>query len=158
MNSLLRLVGCSLLALALGACSHVDLRPEGNPDRVLSGSVQVPMDLMPPPDAELVVRLIDPAQIGLSSAQVAKDLVIGERGARELPETVVAQQVIRAPAAFPASFRLEYTATDAQLRHGLNLEARLWWGGKLRFRNLEAQVVTLETAGSPQTILMQPAR
>ncbi len=157
MTPLLRAVGVSLLALFVAACSHVDLRPEGNPERVLTGTVNVRMDLMPPGDAELIVRLVDPAQIAVGTNQVASDLAIGERGGRELPETVVAQQVIRTPTTFPVTFRLEFTATDAQLRHGLNLEARLWWGAKLRFRNLEAQVVTLENVDSPQTIGIEPA-
>ena len=156
-RSLLALVVAGWVWLAAG-CGHVDVAPESDPNRVVTGTVNVRMDLMPPPDAELVVRLIDPPDVTTAPASAARDLVIGERGSRENPEAIVAQQVIRAPSAMPAGFRLEFSADETQLRRGFNIEARLSWGGRLRFRNVEAQVVTLGNANSPIAIWMEPVQ
>ncbi len=158
MKRLALLSAAVVLGLGLFGCGHVDLTPESDPNRVLTGTVNVRMDLLPPPDTEVVVRLVEPPDVTAAPAAVAKDVVIGERGTRERPEQVVAEQVIRAPASMPVSFRLEYRADDAQLRRGLNLEARISWGGRLRFRNIEAQAVILSNSTQPQTIWVEPVR
>lgn len=148
-------------ALLLGAgCGHVDLTPEGDPNRVLTGTVNVHMNLLPPPDSEVVVRLVEPADVTAAPTAPARDMVIGERGTREQPEQIIAQQVIHAPAAMPVAFRLEFRADDAELRRGLNIEGRISWGRQLRFRNLEAQAITLDTLrdGKPVEIWVEPVR
>lgn len=148
----------ALLALAAFGCRHLDVQPEGNPNRVLSGTVNVAMSLVPPPDTEVLVRLIEPSEVKAESTALGKDLVIGERGTMVRPEVVVAEQVITSPREMPAPFALEFAATDAQLRHGLNLEARISYGGKVRFRTVEAVLVTLEDVGTPQRISLEPVR
>jgi uncharacterized lipoprotein YbaY len=142
----------------LAGCGHVDLAPEGDPHRVVSGTVNVRMNLLPPPDSEVVVRLVDPANITAAPAKAAQDIVIGERGARERPEQVVAEQVIHAPQAMPVPFRIEFQADDTTMRHGLNLEARISWGGRVRFRNVESQAVTLANADTPQVMVLDPVQ
>lgn len=154
----LRLLAAGGLLLACFGCGHVDLAPEGNPDRVVTGTVDVRMNLLPPADAEVVVRLVEPSDVTSAPTVAGGDLVLGERGARTRPERVVAEQVIRAPAAVPVPFRLEFRADDAQLRHGLNIEARISWGGRVRFRTVSAQVVTLATVGVPQVVWVEPLR
>lgn len=153
---------CLLAALgfvfaSLG-CGHVDLTPEGNPDRVVTGTVNVTMNLLPPPDASVVVRVIEPADVTNVTTAPANDLVIGERGPQVRPENVLGEQQIHAPAAVPVPFRLEFKASDAELRRGLNIEARISWGGKVRFRTVESQVITLATIAQPQVVWVQPVR
>ena len=156
---LLLSVAGALLFAVLG-CSHLDLAPAGNPNRVLTGTVNTRMNLLPPPDAQVVVRLIVPPDTTAAPTPAAKNMVIGERGSREQPEQVIAEQVIHAPPTVPVPFRLEFQADDAELEHGLNIEARISWGRELRFRNIEAQAVTLETvnSGKPITLLVEPVK
>ncbi|PTX95474.1 YbaY family lipoprotein [Opitutus sp. ER46] len=154
----LSLVAASGLVLALAGCGHLEHAREGDPNRVVTGTVNVRMDLMPPADAKLTVRLVAPANVTAAPAQAAPDLVIGERGSRAQPEQIVAEQDIPVPTSMPAPFRLEFRASDAELRHGLNIEARLSWGGRMRFRTFESQVVTLETVARPQTVWIEAVR
>lgn len=151
------LVATGILAAAAG-CGHLDLTPESDPERVITGTVNVRMNLIPPPDSELVVRIVQPPDVTATPTSAAGDLVIGQRGVRTVPERVVAQQVVRAPAAMPAPYRVEFRASDAQLRRGLNIEARISWGGRLRFRNVEAQLVTSAAADKPVTIWLEPVQ
>lgn len=144
--------------LLCGGCGHVDLTPEGDPNRVITGSVNVRMNLLPPPDSQIVVRLVAPPDVTAEPAVAAGDMVLGERGSRERPEQVVAEQIIKAPSSMPVPFRIEFSADDARLRRGLNVEARISWGGQVRFRNTEAIAVTLSTVNSPITIWVEPLR
>ncbi len=146
-----------ILLITLG-CGHVDLTPESDPNRVVTGTVNVRMDLMPPSDAEVAVRLVEPSNVTSEPTTASPGLVIGERGTSTRPEVVVAEQVIHAPAAMPVPFRIEFKADDAMLRRGLNIEARISWGGQIRFRTVESQVVTLATAHDPQTVWVEAAR
>jgi uncharacterized lipoprotein YbaY len=157
MKRFLALAAVGFALFTLG-CGHVDLTPESDPDRVLTGTVNVHMDLLPPPDAEVVVRLVELPDVTAASTRAQKDVVIGDNGTRERPESVVAETVIHAPATLPIPFRLEYHASDALLRRGLNVEARISWGKQLRFRTLDAQVVTLATANTPLTVWAEPLR
>jgi hypothetical protein len=157
LSSLLPLVAALVLFFTPG-CGHLDVAPEGDPNRVVTGTVNVRMDLIPPGDAEIVVRVVEPPDITAAPTTAAKDLVIGERGTQARPENVVAQQVIRAPAGMPAPFRVEFRASDDTMRRGLNIEARISWGGQLRFRTIESQAITLATVGAPQTIWVEPVR
>jgi len=139
-------------------CGHLDLAPESDPHRVVTGTVAVRMNLIPPPDSEVVVRLVEPPDITAAPTKAAQDLVIGERGARERPEQVVAEQLVHAPQAMPVPFRIEFQASDTALRRGLNVEARISWGGRVRFRNVEAQAITLATIAAPQTLVLDPVQ
>ena len=145
-------------AFATAGCGHLDMARESDSNRVLTGTVNVRMDLLPPPDSEVVIRIVEPADVTAAPTAPTRDMVIGERGAHERPENVVAEQVIKAPAAMPVPFRIEYRASDASLRRGLNIEARISWGRQLRFRNIESQAITLATADQPQTIWVEAVR
>ena len=155
-RSLLLFVAAGLLVLA--GCGHLDLTPEGNPNRVVTGTVNVRMNLLPPPDSEIVVRLLRPADLTAAPTGVGQDLVIGQRGTRVQPAQVVAEQVIHAPARMPVSFRIAYRASDERLRHGLNIEARMSWGGRVRLRTVDAQAITLENADVAQALWLQPVQ
>jgi uncharacterized lipoprotein YbaY len=157
-RTLILLLTSVFLVLGGSGCGHLDLAPETNPGRTVTGTINVHMSLMPPPDAELVVRVVEPADTTTAPTTAGRDMVIGERGSRERPERIVAEQKIQAPASFPVSFKLEFTADDHAMRRGFNIEARISWGGRLRFRNLEAQAITLNTLGEPQIVWMEPVR
>lgn len=156
MKALLNFCCVTALALTLVGCGHIDVARESDPNRVVTGSVAVRMNLMPPPDAELTVRVLEPSDTTAAPAAMGRDLVIGERGAQVRPERVVGEQVIQAPGALPVFYRVEFRADDAQLRRGLMLEARIAWGRKVRFRTVDAPVLTLENLGEPHTILLAP--
>jgi uncharacterized lipoprotein YbaY len=145
----------ALILLLTPGCGHLDVAPEGDPNRVATGTVDVQMPLQPPADAEVVVRIVEPSNITAAPTAAANDLVIGERGTLSRPENVIAEQVIRAPASMPVPYHIEFHATDAALRRGLNIEARISWGGRLRFRTVQAQ---LANVAAPQTILVEPVR
>ncbi len=134
-----------IAAALLGGCGTLTTSPGGNPNRMLSGIVSYSSsDTGLPPDAEVVVRLIDTA--GTTQSRIAaanKDLPIVNQP--KLPPTpqLIAEQIIKAPAPGPIPFRLEYTASDDLLRHGLNLEARISYGGRVRMRTVNFRAVTL---------------
>lgn len=129
----LTLLVCALVS----GCGHVEVTPEGDPNRVLTGTVnlRIPADL--PGDASMVVRVVDKAR--------------SEVGLRVLGEQVIA----RAGNA-PVPFRVEFQASDAMLRHGVNVEARISSGGKLRYYNINANGLTLSNLDLPYYIVVDP--
>ncbi len=148
-----------LAALLLGAagCSHIDTTPAGNPDRVLNGTVVFEGTL--PAGTEIIVRLLEPSAADKARAAgadfPAAAPATGPKTDRLLGEF---RQTLAAAAMQPVPFKIEYFAEDALLRRGLNLDVRVSFGGKLRFRTVNAHVVTL--AGSPfrQDVNVQPVR
>ena len=145
MKKLLLSLVAAGLSFTLPGCSHLDLAPEGNPNRILNGTVAFSGGL--PTGAEVSVRILD------SSARdfvprTKSELPLGDRAQTMAADRVVGEQVqtLAAPTIEPVPFRLEYQATDAMLRHGLNVEARISYGGRVRFRTIQAHVLTLASA------------
>jgi len=124
-------------ALALAGCGHLELSPEGDPSRVLTGQVELAAAESLPADAVVTVRVVDAAVPGM-------------------PPEVLGSQTIRNPGAAPIAFRVEYRAQDDVLRRGLNVEARVSVGGKVRYFNLSRYVVTLGNAADPHRIYVNP--
>lgn len=151
---ILFLAGCAAL-LAGGGCMHLDTRPAGDPNRVISGTVNFRSDLVLPADTEVVVRLIDVSAVAQTRSAANKDLPVVDRPRAELPPQVLGEQTIKAPAAGPVAFRIEYHADDALLRHGLNLEARISYGGRVRLRTVNTRAVTLGNATNMQEIWVE---
>ncbi len=125
------------LSLAAG-CGHLDLQPEADGDRVLTGTVNFHTAAPLPPDTVVAVRLLD------NSAPSGVPMQLGE-------------QTVSHPDAPPVPFRIEYTATDAQLRRGLIIEARVSFGGTVRFYNVNGYALTLTKASDPQEVWLNPA-
>lgn len=145
------------LALTLGAgCGHVDLTPEGSRNRVLTGTLNAGVAL--PAGAEVMVRIV--AAGGLAQGQVSASDIPVARPSGQAPATerILGEfvQKLAAPIAEPVAFRIEYDADDAQLRRGVNLEARIYFDGRIRFRTVNAYVVTLTAAPFPQHVELQP--
>ena len=72
------------------------------------------------------------------------------------PPTVLGEQTIRNPGQAPVAYRIEYTATDEQLRRGLNIEARVAFGGRVRFSNRNGFAITLLNVSDPHAIVVNP--
>lgn len=143
----------SVFALAAG-CAHVDLTPEGSRSRVLTGTLNAGVAL--PAGAEIMVRIVDTGGLA-QGAPAASDIPVA-RPSGAVAERILGEfvQKLAAPAAGPVAFRIEYDADDAQLRHGITLEARVFFEGRIRFRTVNAYVVTLTSAAYPQSVELQP--
>ena len=55
-------------------------------------------------------------------------------------------------------YRIEFQADDALLRHGVNLDARISYDGRVRYRMLDARALTLSSVRFPQEIAVQPVQ
>ncbi|MEX2044253.1 MAG: hypothetical protein WD941_02795 [Opitutus sp.] len=141
------------LALIAG-CGHIDVTPEGDPNRVLNGTVASQYAL--PSGAEVLVRIID--RTNRQASQPAPDLPVAGVARAPGMERIVAEntQTLAAASVEPVPFRLEYRADDATLRHGLNIDVRVSHGGKLRYRNLRAHVLTLGNSPYRQDVTVDP--
>lgn len=138
-----------------GGCGHIETSPGGDANRVLMGEVNYRGDLTLPPDAEVVVRLIDTTGASLAPSAAAKDLPVADR-ARVTPVPVVlAEQTIKPAGPGPVPFRIEFVAEDALLRRGLNLEARVSYGGGVRLRTVTTRAVTLTSVTDPQRVWVE---
>lgn len=145
------LVFATLLLLA--GCGHVDLTTEGNRSRVLRGTLQMGQAL--PAGAEVLVRIVAPpggaptAPAGSGSPMArpnpaGADVILGEF-----------LQTLAAPANDGLPFQIEFSAEDALLRRGVNLEARVYFNGRVRFRTVNAHVVTANSVHFPQGLSLQ---
>jgi uncharacterized lipoprotein YbaY len=127
-----------IAALGFAGCGQLDLTPEGDPARVLTGEVEIGENVALPADTVVTVRVLEAAATGM-------------------PPQVLGSQTIRNPGVAPIRFRVEYRAEDEVLRAGLNVEARVSYGGKLRYFNVNSYVVTLGNAADTHRINVSPA-
>lgn len=125
-----------LALLALAGCGHLDLTPEGDIARVLTGRIELDGDAALPADAEVTVRVVD---------------------ATVTPPRVLGSQTLAAAGSPPIGFRVEYQAEDEDLRRGLNIEARVSWGGGIRYYNMNAYAVTLSNASDEHRVTVNRA-
>jgi uncharacterized lipoprotein YbaY len=128
------LIALAALA-ALTGCGQMDFTPEGNPARVLTGEISLGDAGALPADAVVTVRVIDSGALGM-------------------PPRVLGAQTITNPGASPVAFRVEYTAEDELLRQGLNIEARVSFGGKVQYFNRNHYAVTLGNVSDTHRITL----
>jgi uncharacterized lipoprotein YbaY len=148
----------ALVLLAAGAgCANVEVVPESDSHRTVNGTVEFRADLVLPPDAVVVVRVIDMAGTEQQRALANRDLPIGDRAKVEPVPQMLAEQTITAPKGVSIPFHIEFQADDDLMRHGLNIEARISFGGKVRFRTATAHVLTLGNAEYPHAVWVEPA-
>lgn len=150
------LAGCAAL-LAGAGCSHIEIVPEGDPHRTLTGTVEFRSELALPADAAVVVRVVDMAGTEQMRSAASKDLPLGDRVKTEPVPQVLAEQTIKGGTGGSIPFRIEFDADDDLLRHGLNIDARISFGGKVRFRTAVAHVVTLGNIEYPHTVWVELA-
>ena len=145
-------------SLLVAGCGHIDVSSTNDPNRVLKGAVAAADNL--PAGAEIVVRLIATTSANVSPATATDGSLTRPLSSATATERVLGEQrqILAAFTTKPVPFRIEYQAGDALLRHGINLEARISVGGKLRFRTINAHVVTLASASFPQEIAVQPVQ
>src|SRR4051812_19042195 len=98
---------CSLAGIG---CQHLDLTGESDPERVVAGTITLSSELAFPPDAELVVRVIDLTPSERPALTTGLEPPIGDRGQRMRVERVLGEQVIPAPGAKLIPFRVEFRA------------------------------------------------
>lgn len=141
-----------LAAIMTGGCGHLDLTPEGDPNRVLTGTVEFREPFTLPPDATVVVRVVDSKR----ETEQQPTAVLGEPSTlapqSSLPPKILGEQVIHNPSQPPIPFRIEYFAMDEQLRRGINVEARISYDGRVRFFNVNSYAITLNNFGDPHTV------
>jgi uncharacterized lipoprotein YbaY len=128
----------AVATLGLSGCGQLDITPEGDPSRVLTGQVEMGDTLALPADTVVTVRVVDATAVGT-------------------PPQVLGSQTIKNPGVAPVSFRVEYRADDELLRRGLNVEVRVSFGGKIRYFNQNGYAVTLGNAADPHRINVNPA-
>jgi uncharacterized lipoprotein YbaY len=127
-------------ALAGAGCDHLDLgHVEGDPNHTVSGTVHVRGDAALPADAKAVVRVVDPSN-------------------PTLPPQVLGEQEIDHPGQPPIAFQVAYKATDEQLLHGLNVEARISYGGSVRFYTLSQVSFNSGNQSDPQVVWVDPVQ
>jgi len=125
-------------ALAFSGCGHLDVTREGDPDRVLAGTVNLRMPTDLPADASVLVRVVD-------NSRADAPQILGEQTIVRVMQT-------------PVPFRVEFRAEDAVLRRGLNVEARVSYGGRLRYYTANAVGVNLGNHDRPMVVVVDPAR
>jgi len=144
------------LVLMVAGCQHLDVAPEGNPERVLSGTVNCPSAL--PAGAEVLVRVVARAAAEAVRPAAPNEFPLGARPEAVVGERVLGEQLLtlESLATEPVSFAVEYRAEDSLLRQGIKVEARVSYNGRVRFRTLNAHVVTLSSAPFRQEVVVQP--
>ena len=152
----LSLAACIAL-LAVTGCANLEVAPEGEPHRSVNGTVEFRADVVLPPDTVVVVRVVDTAGVEQQRALANRDLPIGDRAKPEPVPQVLAEQTITGPKGVSIPFHVEFTADDDLMRHGLNIDARISFGGKVRFRTANAHVLTLGNVEYPHAGWVEPA-
>lgn len=157
MNRPIRFV-FALVALVsvLAGCAHLDVAAEGDPNRVVKGTIDAGGVLVPA-GAEVLVRIVENSpREGV--VRPATDLPLADRPQARQPERILAEarQTVAAATTEPIPFQIEVRADDATLRRGLNLEARISFNGRLRFRTINARVVTLASAPFAHDVSVAP--
>ena len=111
-----------------------------------NGTVNFRSEQPLPPDAEVVVRVLDGSGVDQTRAAANRNLPATAAAQVSASPTLLAEKKVAVtPGSNALPFRLEFTASDDALQHGLNIEARISYGGAVRFRTVSAQVVTLTT-------------
>jgi len=157
MKPLRTAVFAALAGLFFAGCAAIDTTPEGNPDRMLNGVVAAGATV--PEGAEVLVRVLE-----MPSSEPGKtvggDVPVGARATLLRTERMLGEQrlVLTRGTMEPIPFAVNYIAEDAVLRRGLNVDVRISVDGKVRWRTVNAHMVTL--AGSPfrQEVNVQAVR
>jgi uncharacterized lipoprotein YbaY len=154
-SSLVFFLAACFALLAGSGCENISTTPGGDSNRVISGTINFNSELTLPPGTEVLVRLVDTAGLAQVRTAASKDLPMADRPRTEPTPQVLAEQIIKPTVSGPVPFRLEYTADDAMLRHGLNIEARISYGGRVRLRTVTSRAITLANAAKPQEVWVE---
>ena len=148
-------------ALVLGAaflvaagCANLDLARESDPSRVVTGTVTFPGTL--PAGAQVLVRVVQQSTFVRPTTQELP-LAVADRAKTTPVERVLGEQIqtLTATASQTVPFRIEYQADDMTLRQGLNIDARISYDGKVRFRTVSAHALSLGSAQHSHEVEVQ---
>ena len=90
--------------------------------------------------------------------RIGGDVPLADRPTAAPVERVLGEfrQTLNAMRSEPLPFEIAYRADDSELRRGLNVDVRITFGGRMRFRTINAHVLTLASSPFPQEIAVQP--
>ena len=153
------LTGGSLLAVLLAGCGHLDLSAENDPNRVLNGTVVFNQPNPLPDDAEILIRVVDehPEPLSMQADAANRPPLLNQPVTANAavpppgPE-VLAELTLRHPGASPVPFKIEYRAEDEELRHGLNIEVRVSFGGHMQMFNSNQYSLGLTDFKDPHVV------
>ena len=123
-----------------------------NANRVVTGTVEVGDGVVLPPDAVVAVRVEDVAHQGYHDENAA---MLGNPNAPKpvtMPPEVIGEQRIDHPQGPSIPFAVKFSATDQQMAGGLILEARVSFGGKVRYFNVDSYAINSANIGSPRRV------
>ncbi len=149
----------ALAAFLAAGCSHIDLTSHDDPDRVLDGTIELSTGAaVLPDDAVVLVRVVDAVSPSARPLVAAADPTMKRPiPPADMPAEVLGEQTIRHPSAYPIPFHVEYQAEAEQLRHGLNIEARISYEGRVRYANLDHYAIGLNDYTQPKVIRLEPS-
>lgn len=152
MNAPFRFLAAVAALLAAG-CSSLDFNREVEVTRVIAGTVNIGQSF--PAGSEVMVRVLEmpgaAAPVAMSAPAERVHAVAAERILGEFTVTLAAS----APDGLP--FRISLGADDTKLQRGILLEGRVVYGGRLRFRTVNAHAVTAQSVAYPQRVVLQSA-
>ena len=134
-------------------CASLDLDREVEMSRTISGTLNIGQSF--PAGSEVMVRAVEMSGAPALAAQGAPV----ERLPGVSTETILGDFVLKldAPAVDGLPFQISIPADEARLRRGILLEGRVLFGGSLRFRTVNAHVVTGASLAYPQRVVLQSA-
>lgn len=143
----------TLTGLLFAGCANVDLDRQVEINRTISGTVNIGQSF--PAGSEVMVRAVEmPGAPALAAPGAPVERVPGVS-----TETILGDFVLKldAPAVDGLPFQISIPADEARLRRGILLEGRVLFGGSLRFRTVNAHVVTGASLAYPQRVVLQSA-
>jgi uncharacterized lipoprotein YbaY len=146
-----------LAGLLAAGCGHLDVTPHADPDRVLSGTVNLyngPDTL--PDDTVIIIRVVDAVPPKPAASTQADPTLRRPVPPPDMPPEVLGEKTIAHPGSAPVPFEVEYRAEAAQLEHGLNVEVRVSYGGRVRYLNQNRYSIGLNDADIPHAIWVGP--
>jgi hypothetical protein len=183
MKPILFLSGCAALAVILGAgCKSLSLSDESDSNRILIGAADFtpPQSDIPgqtgslPANASMQIRVVDqdpqadtasnPAMnSGLYNGQTSGSVRASSLGPQILGEATVPDAsalVDYDPIghSWQIPFKVYYSATDDQLRRGLNLEVRISYDGGVRYSNYNQYSLSLSDAKDKHIVRVERMR
>jgi uncharacterized lipoprotein YbaY len=143
--------------LATTGCIHLDLTPQGDSDRVLTGTINLEGGSRSlPDDAVVLVRVEDAVPPRVAAATQADPTLLRPPPPADMPPEVLGEQLIKHPGSIPLSFSVEYQAEASRLEHGLNVEVRISYGGRVQYINRNSYAIGLNDAAAPHSIWVSP--
>ncbi|MFM8337923.1 MAG: hypothetical protein ACKODK_20400 [Opitutaceae bacterium] len=142
----------TLTSLILSGCASLDLDRQVEMNRTISGKLNIGQSF--PAGAEVMVRAVEmPGAFRPVSPVAPVERAPGVSTESFLGDFIV---TLSAPAPDGLPFRISLPADDTRLQRGIMLEGRVVYGGALRFRTVDAHVVTARSLASPQRVVLQP--